>query len=262
MTALTSATTGCDAHPEDEFFASAQPDPDETDGPRHARDEARNGWIAVAVVLGGIVAGSSAFAVGALRPEAVTQRHVSVGGAALTVPIVMLRTPDVVADGPQARIDLTLTWPDLGPIDPRLSAARASWPSAGQPAPDLVQVTLLPADDSPAPETRVTGLYARFLEPHVLQGPGDLITRHFRKNSPYAGEVLVFSPPDGKRVVARCDSEPGHAAPTEQGAPPALCLAEFRRRGLDIQVRFEPRLADGLDQAQRHLAALLDRLMP
>jgi hypothetical protein len=262
MTVSTDAKTDFDAQLPDEFFLSPQPDPAGAGEPRPAREEARNGWIAVAVVLGGIVAGSSAFAVGALRPEAATLRHVAIGGAALTVPTAMLRMPDVVGDGPQSRIDLTLTWPDLAPPDPRLSAARASWPSAGQPAPDLVQVTLLPADDSPAPETRVASLYARFLEPHVLQGPGDLITRHFRKNSPYAGEVLVFSPPDGRRVVARCDSEPGHAASAEQGAPPALCLAEFRRRGLDIQLRFEPRLADGLDQAQRHLAALVDKLMP
>ncbi|MFO1148572.1 MAG: hypothetical protein U1E62_09350 [Alsobacter sp.] len=260
MTASTTAATDFDAHLQDDVFHSTEAVAGAGDGPPQVREEARNGWIAVAVVLGGIVAGSSAFAVGALRPEAVTQRNVSVGGAALTVPTAMLRTPEIVGDGPQARIDLTLSWPDLGPLEPHLAAARASWSASGQSSPDLAQVTLLPADDSPAPETRVASLYARFLEPHVMQGPGDLVTRHFRRNSPYAGEVLVFSPPDGRRVVARCESEPTHATPTDPGTPPALCLAEFRRRGLDVQLRFEPRLAAGLEVARQRLAALIDRL--
>jgi hypothetical protein len=246
--------------------ASALPLPHDADTPR---DEARNGWIAVAVVLGGLVVGSSAFAVTGLRPDGAQALRVSVGSTALGLSSSLLREPETVGDGPQPRLDLTLTWPDLAPRDHRLSAARASWPGAAPgPGQDLVDVTIVPADDSPAPETRVASLYARFLEATVQQGPGDLITRHFRRNSPYAGEVLVFSPPDGRRVAARCETEPGSAESAGDRAPdaasvtvPAACIAEFRRHGLDVRLRFAPRLANGMELVQRRLVVLLDRMV-
>jgi hypothetical protein len=100
-----------------------------------------------------------------------------------------------------------------------------------------VAVTLTPAGDTPAPETRVSGLYPRFFTAEVGSGPAGLVRRGFRAGSPYAGEVVLFSPPDGRRFAARCETA------GQDGAPPQ-CLAEFRRRGIDIQLRFPPSNAE------------------
>jgi hypothetical protein len=202
------------------------------------------------------------------RPEAPRILTVTLGSARLTFPSTLLRSPSaapsIAAAQAVGRLDLALTWPQLDPMDPRLLAEGPGWASpAREGGPDLVQVSLAAADDSPHPETRVQSLYARFLDSQVVSGPGELLTRRFRADSPYAGEVLVFSPPDGKRLAARCEGEPVAAVPAEPARAsrprlPPLCIAEFRRHGLDIQLRFEAGLSGGLDVAQRRLAALLD----
>ena len=97
------------------------------------------------------------------------------------------------------------------------------------------------------------------------------MTRRFRQNSPYAGEVLVFSPPDGRRILARCEDEmPADTVRPETAGgkswlPAAIapqCIAEFRRHGLDIQLRFAPQLAGQLDAAQaKARRAWSDRLV-
>jgi hypothetical protein len=94
-------------------------------------------------------------------------------------------------------------------------------------------VTLMPAADTPAPETRVSSLYPRFFTAEVASGPAGLIRRGLRAGSPYSGEYVLFAVPDGRRFTARCE------AAGQDGAPPQ-CLAEFRRRGIDIQLRFTP----------------------
>jgi hypothetical protein len=244
---------------------------DSGETPAEESRDARHGpWLAIAAVLGGLAAGCSAHVLKLAFPAPSAIVHVSIGDARLALPPDLLRTP--VPDGPQARIDLLLSWPDLGPVARRVASARQSWGRQSWTTPPLttgdeVQVTLSPSDDAPAPETRVSQLYARFLEPQVLQGPGDLLTRHFKRNSPYAGELLIFSPPDGRKLAARCESEPFRIEPALQGGDavsgveiPATCLAEFRRRGLDVQLRFPPRLAGGLDAVHRRLIALVDRI--
>lgn len=209
----------------------------------------------LAALLGGLLVGSLAFSVNLLaRPGPSGSLAVTVGGVALTVPREVLRAPAEGRSGATTRLDLRLSWPDMKPL-----AAAA----AGRTA-DEVLVSLVEADDSPAPETRMATLYARFLEPQVQEGPGDLITRHFKKASPYAGEVLVFSPPDGRLIAARCEAGPARVAQAAEATPrsevPASCLAEIRRGGIDLQLRFEPRVAAGLEAARQNLLALVERM--
>ena len=209
----------------------------------------------LAALIGGLLAGSLAFAVNlGARPGPSGTLAVTVGGSSLAVPRDLLRAPAEGHGGATSRLDLRLSWPDMKPL-----ASAAASRSA-----DEALVSIVAADDSPAPETRVATRYARFLEPQVQEGPGDLITRHFKKASPYAGEVLVFSPPDGRRTAARCEAGPARATPAADTLArteiPASCLAEIRRGGIDIQLRFEPRLAGGLDAARQNLLALVDRM--
>jgi hypothetical protein len=234
----------------------------------------RKAGFAVAMVLfGGLLAGGSAAFLDRFRPDPVRVIPLSLGTTSLGISSALMRAPWSVAPGPQARVDLVLSWPGLGAVDPRLlaSLAKGGGPTGRSPWGDTVQVTLTPADDSPASETRVVTLYARFLEAQVTAGPGELLTRRFRPNSPYAGEILVFSPPDGKRLAARCEVDEAAIVPPQSistsAAGPAeaplapQCIAEFRRHGLDIQLRFEPRLAGGLDAVQRRLLALVDSIV-
>ena len=65
-------------------------------------------------------------------------------------------------------------------------------------------------------------------------GVGGLIRREFRSGTPYAGEDLLLSPPDGRAFAARC-YKAAVAAKMK-----AACLAEFRANGLDVQIRFAP----------------------
>ena len=230
-----------------------------------ANDKARA--AAALVLFGGLLAGSSALLLPRAKPEPVRTLTISVGTTTMAVPSVLLRTPTTTLSGPQSRLDLVLSWPSLTPMAQVAAGASAE---AGKTLGDTVAVTILPADDSPAPESRMASLYGRFLAPEVADGPGGLMTRRFRQNSPYAGEVLVFSPPDGRRIMARCeDDSPADKVRSETAGGKSLlpaaiapqCIAEIRRHGLDVQFRFAAKLADGLDAVQARLIALVDRLV-
>jgi hypothetical protein len=65
-------------------------------------------------------------------------------------------------------------------------------------------------------------------------GVGGLIRREFRSGTPYAGEDLLLSPPDGRAFAARC-YKAAVAAKMK-----AACIAEFRANELDVQIRFAP----------------------
>ncbi|WP_372422191.1 hypothetical protein [Salinarimonas chemoclinalis] len=94
-----------------------------------------------------------------------------------------------------------------------------------------IGVTLVPADDAPAPSERPAQLYNRFLEPGAEATRDGLIRRVFAQGSPYEGETLHLAPPQGRAFAARCLDG---AAAAGVRLP---CLAEIRRGGLDAQVR-------------------------
>ncbi|MGJ3264895.1 MAG: hypothetical protein ACFE0R_16850 [Salinarimonas sp.] len=97
-----------------------------------------------------------------------------------------------------------------------------------------IGITLVPADDAPAPSDRPAQLYNRFLEPGAEATREGLIRRVFAAGSPYEGETLHLAPPQGRAFAARCLEGP---AAVGVRLP---CLAEIRRGGLDAQVRLPP----------------------
>jgi len=110
----------------------------------------------------------------------------------------------------------------------------------------LVFLELRPADAKVDPAERVSRLYLRFLSETAWSHPGGLIARAFEPGSPYEGDELFFTPPDGREFAARC------RAGGPERETPNTCIAVVRSGGIDAQVRFSagllsewPKLMEG-----------------
>lgn len=100
----------------------------------------------------------------------------------------------------------------------------------------LVFLELRPADAKVDPAERVSRLYLRFLSETAWSHPGGLIARAFEPGSPYEGDELFFTPPDGRDFAARC------RAGGPERKTPNTCLAAVRSGGIDAQLRFSAAL--------------------
>lgn len=98
----------------------------------------------------------------------------------------------------------------------------------------LVSLVFTTSDQSLSPSERVRMLYARFLSSEATPASGGLIRRQFRDGTPYEGETLFLSPPEGRAFAARC---PTVAKPEL----PVTCYAEIRHAGFDIQIQLARR---------------------
>jgi hypothetical protein len=140
--------------------------------------------------------------------------------------------------------DLTGAEPDDSSRLVGMVRLRLDWPSLGpaQVGPSPIQnrqrllVTLTPQDKVNEPQTQLS-VYARFLTPTVWSNPGGLVVRGFRKGSPYEGDELYVSVPDGRGFAARCPLEAGRSEP---GRPDLdePCRVTFKHRGMDVNIRF------------------------
>lgn len=213
-------------------------------------DEAASGGgrlMAILAIAAGLAVGGLAFS---LRPApAPAQKDVeaTIGGKTLHIPGNLVRSQD-----PEGRIDLALRFLDLVPAAAAGSQDRSPAPRIG----DILLVTLSAAETAQMPADRLGGLYARFLEPTVKAGPGNLIERRFKAGSPYENQELLFSPPDGRRFLAVCDAKPRAGE-----VLPPLCTTRFERNGVSVQVRFEPRLVESWERIESGLMPLVDRWM-
>ena len=151
----------------------------------------------------------------AAAPSSITVR---VADMNLAAPTAWLRSARAV--GPVERLDLIIP----------LSALV----EAGAQEDGPVFVTLSRPNGSMDPADGTTLLYARFLSAEATPGIGGLIRREFRSGTPYVGEDLLLSPPDGRAFTARC-FKAAVAAKMK-----AACIAALRANGLDIQIRFAP----------------------
>ena len=198
--------------------------------------------ITIAVTLAALVGLlATRLDIGALTDAGPRASMLRIGTARLLVPAEYLRAG--ATDGAAATdTDLVAAWPGFGP------------PAAGQPdgSTPLVFLRLTPAaGDDPA--ERPMALYARFFADAHWSNPGGLLMRRFRPDSPYGGEELYYSPPDGEAFSARC---PRQGSVADVGS--ANCLWSFRQDGLDIQARFPAsllprwtRLRDGVQDLLR-----------
>jgi hypothetical protein len=98
----------------------------------------------------------------------------------------------------------------------------------------MIALVFTTSDASIAPSERVKMLYARFLSSEAAPASGGLIRRQFKSGTPYEGETLFLSPPEGRAFAARC--------PTAESAGGELnCFAEIRHAGFDIQIQLAKR---------------------
>jgi hypothetical protein len=97
---------------------------------------------------------------------------------------------------------------------------------------ETVFIVIRPADASLDPADRTARLYERFLEDNAWSHPGGLIARAFADDSPFRGDELYFTAPEGREFAARC-RKPDPTAKTQN-----TCLAEMRVGDVDVEIRF------------------------
>lgn len=157
--------------------------------------------------------------------------HALVGDALLAYPAAYARTPLDAPAGRVERLDLVAALPDFKPAadmtaereqDRLVRAAR------------LVFIAVAADDKSLDPAERPGKLYAPFLEPIGYDMDGGLVLRRFQSGSPYAGEELVMTPPEGRAFWARCPMVRESPAPMLQEP----CFTELRLDGLNVTLRF------------------------
>lgn len=140
-----------------------------------------------------------------------------IGDVALLVPQDLTGTGEDDSGRVVGMVRLRLDWPSFGPV--KAESRRR------------LLVTLSPPDKVNEPATQLA-TYARFLTPTVWSNPGGLVVRGFRKGSPFEGDELYVSVPDGRGFAARCPLDNGAVALDE------LCRVTFRHRGMDVNIRF------------------------
>lgn len=168
------------------------------------------------------------------------------GEAIVSVPRAALRRPSHRLEAASDRIDLAYAWPLMMP------AGGDAVPVA---LPALVRISLTAADSAPDPRERASGLYARFLDAGVTPVEAGLQRRSFRADSPFAGEILMMSPPDGRAFAARCPDAVGSL-----GA--GSCFFLMRRGNVEAQVMLDHSLIAQWADLSRSVETLLGTLVP
>jgi hypothetical protein len=174
-----------------------------------------------------------------------------VAGVVFNIPPGAIRIPLQRRAGPQERLDLVYTWPELVPPTSRAGGAGGTTAAGagGQAAPSLF-VTIesdrgvLPAID------RLKSIYPRYADAPKLSEAGDLAIMPFRDGTPYQGEDAIYDAKAPDRFLARC----GRAS---SDSMLATCLYERPLGPAELVFRF-PRewLADW-----RAVAEGVDRLI-
>lgn len=124
------------------------------------------------------------------------------------------------------------TWLARAPEAGRLDLAIPFAAAAGR-AEERLFVTVTPAEGAVEGGTsRLGPHHARFLSAVARSHPSGLLQRRYRDGTPFEGEELYVSPPDGALFAARC------APPKSDAEDGAACLAELRLGGFDLRIRF------------------------
>ncbi|AMJ60433.1 hypothetical protein [Bosea sp. PAMC 26642] len=173
---------------------------------------------AAAILFAGAVAtGAALFASRPDDDEATQVQPARIADTVLMVPRNLTGSEQDDSSRLVGMVRLRLAWPNFGPAQGHSR--------------NTLLVTLSPPDKVNEPATQLS-VYARFLTPTVWSNPGGLVVRGFRKGSPYEGDELYVSVPDGRGFAARCPLDSGTAALDE------LCRVTFKHRGVDVNIRF------------------------
>jgi hypothetical protein len=205
------------------------------------------------VVLGAVLAAGAVALVAyllwptwALEGAGMPERlPVSVGGTLFNVPAVAIRMSIQRHSGAQERVDLSFTYPSLGPPERQKHVSSSeTLEELTQPA-DRIFLSIAAHHDTLAPDMRVRTIYPRYLEQASTPLQDGLAMRAFREGTPYSGEDLFFA--NTPALTARCSRD---------AETPGMCLSERRVDGADLTFRF-PR--SWLSQWQE-VANAMDRL--
>jgi hypothetical protein len=152
---------------------------------------------------------------------------VSIGATLFNVPPAAIRMKIQRHTGPQERIDLSFTFPELeAPEAAKHVSADTVEETAIQPI-DRIFLSISAHHDTLAPDTRVRTIYPRYLEQASLPAQDGLTVRAFRDGTPYSNEDMFFA--TTPNFNARC---------TRDAATPGMCLSERRIEGADLTFRF------------------------
>jgi hypothetical protein len=227
--------------------------------PRRARKTARSLLLLPFVILLGVSSLAVSYVAYVLWPRwpgpIVTPDAPSlpivVGGTAFNVPPAAIRRQVQRKPGAQERIDLIFLWPSLAPPASAAEAGPQGASASTEAAHPLERIflTVAASDASPSPLERMQTIYRRYLAPETLSAPAGLIMLAFKKDTPYQGEDMFYTPDMPERFILRCTRD-------GKGPVTGMCLHERRVGGADITVRF-PRawleedwgsVADGIDR--------------
>lgn len=194
------------------------------------------------MLLLALLAGAGAGFAPLLRKAPEDERvHAELAGTQFAFAPAYARDEGTAAGGLSDRLALLASLPDFAP------------PAEERRSQMLVKLTLTPKDESPDPQERPAKLYARFLTPETLEGPGGLVLRRFEQESPYETEELLLAPPDGRAFFARCPR-------AKLGAPGEECLSLFRMGAIDVELRYPAEALGQWDELNEGARAFLTRI--
>lgn len=177
--------------------------------------------------------------------------HALIGDAMLAYPRAYARNQSGATTDRLERLDLAATFPDFRPAaDVR---GVSSNESLAERTARTIFVVVAPDDRSLDPAERPAKLYAPFLDPVGFAKPSGLVARRFQDSSPYQGEELFMTPPEGRAFWARCPAPDAKTASDPAGS----CLTEMRLDGLNLTVRFDPSLLPEWERLRGGVATLL-----
>ena len=137
-------------------------------------------------------------------------------------------------DGPAPTIEAALRYPDFtaagdfGDVTAETDLDRR--------LAETVFLVIRKPDPRLDPADRTARLYERFLDETSWSHPGGLIARAFVDNSPFRGDELYFTAPEGREFAARCRK------PDPSAATPNTCQAAMRMGDVDVEIRFSAAL--------------------
>lgn len=165
--------------------------------------------MSLAVSVGGKALGRSVILGG--HTDDRTLRHIVIGEDALTVPANLIRQEAARHDGPAARLDLYLRWPDL---DGYTAAARDDFNHAGGRR-NILFLSLEARSMSQDMSGRLEPIYDQIVRKPGKAAEAGLSAFDFREGSGYANEALLVA--QGSQAggtppfVARCLTGPSAA---------------------------------------------------
>jgi hypothetical protein len=157
----------------------------------------------------------------------------SVGGASFALPSGYFRASSR-RGGRLEKLELAAFFPDFAPAGDLTDIVSGA--DLNERHERLVFVTITEADQTLDPADRPVKLYARFLDPEAWSQPGGLLARGFVGGSPFEGEELYFTAPEGRQFAARC------GRPDPRRTTPNFCIDDFRLDGLNVDLRFSANL--------------------